>query len=337
MPSVVDLDAVTVDFFLYGSGRSRVLEYCWCEGSVHIEVQRHREREEEWRNQAAIRIAGSLKLPVLATNGVRYATAYDREVLDVFTVVRHHTDLDHAGRLLSLNNRRHLRPGREMAALFRDVPGAVAEMLELSARLGFQLDDLGYEFPHYPVPDGETMDSFLRKRVAEGVLRRYGPKNDCALLERAKKQVDHELDLIARLGFAGYFLIVWDIVCFCKKKTSSAEEGEIAMSTSRKRDGLYRRENKIFALRFKADDEKWREKYTETTDRATALSFKSEFLKGLEQGSLPTEMSPWRLEQANAWWTEFRALRVSSSTLNSERYRMQHFVRILGNKRSRTL
>jgi len=185
--------------------------------SVYIEVQRHREREEEWRNQAALRIAGSLKLPVLATNGVRYATAYDREVLDVFTAVRHHTDLDHAGRLLALNNRRHLRPAREMAALFRDVPGAVAETLELSSRLRFQLDDLGYEFPRYPVPDGETMDSFLRKRVAEGVMRRYGPKNDSALLERAKKQVDHELDLIARLGFAGYFLIVWDIVCFCKK------------------------------------------------------------------------------------------------------------------------
>jgi len=93
----------------------------------------------------------------------------------------------------------------------------VAETLELSSRLRFQLDDLGYEFPRYPVPDGETMDSFLRKRVAEGVMRRYGPKNDSALLERAKKQVDHELDLIARLGFAGYFLIVWDIVCFCKK------------------------------------------------------------------------------------------------------------------------
>jgi len=185
--------------------------------SVYVEVQRHREREEEWRNQAAIRIARSLNLPVLATNGVRYATAYDREILDVFTAIRHHTDLDHAGRLLALNNRRHLRPGREMAALFRDVPGAVAETLELSSRLHFQLDDLGYEFPRYPIPDGETMDSFLRKRVAEGVMRRYGPKNDPALLERAKKQVAHELELIARLGFEGYFLIVWDIVCFCKK------------------------------------------------------------------------------------------------------------------------
>jgi error-prone DNA polymerase len=185
--------------------------------SVYVEVQRHREREEEWRNQAAIRIAQSLRLPILATNGVRYATAYDREILDVFTAIRHHTDLDHAGRLLTLNDRRHLRSPREMATLFRDVPGAVEETLEVSARLRFQLGDLGYEFPHYPVADGETMDSFLKKRVAEGVMRRYGPKNDPGLLDRARKQVDHELDLIARLGFAGYFLIVWDIVCFCKR------------------------------------------------------------------------------------------------------------------------
>ena len=82
--------------------------------------------------------------------------------------------------------------------------------------LQFELNDLGYEFPRYPVPDGETMDSFLRKRVEEGVVRRYGPKNDRDLLERAKKQVEHELALIAKLGFAGYFLIVWDIVRFCK-------------------------------------------------------------------------------------------------------------------------
>jgi error-prone DNA polymerase len=184
--------------------------------NVYVEVQRHYEREEEWRNQAALRIARSLKLPVLATNGVRYATAYEREVLDLFTAVRHHTELDQAGRLLALNSERHVRPASEMARLFRDVPHAVENTIELSSRLQFALNDLGYEFPRYPVPDGETMDSFLGKRVAEGVTRRYGPKQDRGLLERAKKQVEHELALIARLGFAGYFLIVWDIVQFCK-------------------------------------------------------------------------------------------------------------------------
>jgi error-prone DNA polymerase len=185
--------------------------------NVYVELQRHFEREEEWRNQAAIRIARSLKLPVLATNGVRHATAYDREVLDLFTAIRHHTQLDHAGRLLSVNSQRYLRSARAMAQLFHDEPDAVANTGELSSRLAFQLDDLGYEFPRYPVSAGETMDSFLHKRVEEGVTRRYGPKNDRVLLERAKKQVEHELALIAKLGFAGYFLIVWDIVQYCKR------------------------------------------------------------------------------------------------------------------------
>jgi error-prone DNA polymerase len=185
--------------------------------NVYVELQRHREREEEWRNQAAIRIARSMNLPSIATNGVRYAVEYDREIQDLFTAIRHHVELDHAGRLLAINNLRHLRSAQEMAALFRDVPGAVENTVDLSARLGFELDDLGYEFPRYPVPEGESMDSFLQKRVAEGIERRYGPKNDRDLIERAKKQVEHELKLIAKLGFAGYFLIVWDIIRFCKQ------------------------------------------------------------------------------------------------------------------------
>jgi error-prone DNA polymerase len=185
-------------------------------GNVYVELQRHQEREEEWRNQAAIRIARSLRLPVLATNGVRYAAAYDREVLDLFTAIRHHVPLDQAGRLLGVNQQRHLRNAGEMAALFRDVPRAVGNTVELSSRLGFELSDLGYEFPRYPTPEGETMDSFLRRRTLEGVERRYGPKNDRRLMARARKQVEHELALIAKLGFAGYFLIVWDIIQFCK-------------------------------------------------------------------------------------------------------------------------
>ena len=102
--------------------------------NVYVELQRHQEREEEWRNQAAIRIAHSLKLGLLATNGVRYASAYDREILDLFTAVRNHTELDRAGRLLTLNSQRHLRPAREMTALFRDVHGAVENTVELSSR-----------------------------------------------------------------------------------------------------------------------------------------------------------------------------------------------------------
>jgi error-prone DNA polymerase len=185
--------------------------------NVYVELQRHGEREEEWRNQAAIRIAERMGLPLLATNGVRYATAYDREILDVFTAVRHHTDLEHAGRLLTINQQRYLRDAREMTARFSDLPLAIANTLALSDRLEFELNDLGYEFPRYPVPQGDTMDSFLRRRTAEGVLKRYGSKHNCNLLEKADKQVEHELALIERLGFAGYFLIVWDLVEYCKR------------------------------------------------------------------------------------------------------------------------
>jgi error-prone DNA polymerase len=185
--------------------------------NVYIELQRHGEREEEWRNQSAIRIAERMGLPLLATNGVRYAAAYEREILDVFTAVRHHTDLEHAGRLLTVNQQRYLRDTREMATRFSDLPQAVANTLALSERLEFELNDLGYEFPHYPVPLGETMDSFLRRRTTEGVLKRYGSKHNRKLLEKAEKQVEHELALIEKLGFAGYFLIVWDLVEYCKK------------------------------------------------------------------------------------------------------------------------
>ena len=186
--------------------------------NVYVELQRHHEREEEWRNQAALRIAKSLQLPVLATNGVRYATEHDREVLDLFTAIRNHLELDRAGRLLAINNQRYLRRAQEMVDLFGDIPGAVERTVELSSRLQFELADLGYEFPRYPVPGGDSMDSFLRKRVEEGIIRRYGTVRNDRFMKRVRKQTEKELALIAKLGFAGYFLIVWDIVHFCKEK-----------------------------------------------------------------------------------------------------------------------
>ena len=168
-------------------------------GNLYLELQRHQEREEECRNQSLLGVAESLGLPVIATNGVRYAEEKDREMLDVFTAIRNHTTLDRAGRLLARNNARHLRTAREMAALFEDTPEAIANTRIVSERLEFTLKDLGYEFPHYPMPEGETMDSFLAKRVEEGVHKRYGSPAKRYLLTKARAQVKHELALIAKL------------------------------------------------------------------------------------------------------------------------------------------
>src|SRR5580704_3216577 len=145
------------------------------------------------------------------------ATSLEREILDVLTSIRHRTSLDEAGMLLQQNANRHMRGAAEMRNLFRDVPAAVAETVELSSRLQFVMKDMGYQFPLYPTPEGETMDTFLYKRTMEGVANRYGCKASAKLRRKADKQVEKELALIAKLGLAGYFLIVWDIVEFCRK------------------------------------------------------------------------------------------------------------------------
>ena len=186
--------------------------------NIYVELQRHYNRNEEARNQALLDFARKHQLPLLATNGVSHATPHSREALDVLTCVRHKAKIQEAGRLLSINSERHLKSAREMARLFADLPEAIANTRELSNRLQFTLADLGYQFPRYPVPPGETMNSFLRKRVEEGARNRYYPTAFSAdLCRRAHRQLERELALIEKLDLAGYFLIVWDIIEFCRK------------------------------------------------------------------------------------------------------------------------
>jgi error-prone DNA polymerase len=181
--------------------------------NVYVELQRHFCREEEARNQAAVEIARKLSLPLLATNGVCHALPDERELLDVFICIRNHQVLATAGRLLSRNSERHLKSPVEMERLFADLPEAIANTQVLSSRLEFTLEHLGYEFPRYPVPEGSSQMQFLRERTLEGMRERYGSDN-----ETARKQIDRELVLIEKLDLPGYFLIVWDIVRFCREK-----------------------------------------------------------------------------------------------------------------------
>ncbi len=178
---------------------------------VFVELQRHHVRGERRRNQLLIDLARQHRLPLLATNGVLYATPAAREVLDVFTCLRHHTHLDLAGRLLEQNAERHLKSAAEMKELFQDLPEAIANTERLAERLEFSLEKLGYEFPKYPVEPGDTMEAMLWRVTYDGARRRYGGP----LSEKVEKQLRRELELICRLGFAGYFLIVWDLIRFC--------------------------------------------------------------------------------------------------------------------------
>jgi len=182
-------------------------------GRVHVELQRHFLREEEHVNRALQGLASAARLSVLATNGVRYAERKDKDLFDALTCIRHHTHLDAAGTKLHAGRERHLKSARDMEALFADLPGVLEASAALAGRLSFTLSDLGYRFPAYALPPGETPSSFLRRVAWEGARGRFRP-----LTGKAQAQIQRELDLIAKLDLAGYFLIVWDIVNFCKRE-----------------------------------------------------------------------------------------------------------------------
>lgn len=180
---------------------------------LYVEVQRHLVAGEEDENEFLVDWARAQGLPLLATNGVLHATAEARRVLDVFTCLREHTTLDGAGRRLAVNGERHLKGGAAMAALFADLPEAIANTARLAARLEFTLAQLGYRFPDYAVPGGETQDSFAHKMAYFGAQQRYG-----SVVGDVRRQLDRELALIAKLGFSGYFLIVWDLCAFARER-----------------------------------------------------------------------------------------------------------------------
>ncbi|HET9268577.1 MAG TPA: error-prone DNA polymerase [Vicinamibacterales bacterium] len=181
-------------------------------GNVCVDLQRHFLRDEESDTVALTHLAEAFRVPVVATNGVRFATPGERPLFDVLTCVHHHTTVDAAGRRLARNAERYLKPPEVMAQLFSDRPDALRGTQALAERLEYTMEDLGYRFPAYPVPGGDSEMSFLRRITEAGARDRFRPYH-----EKAQRQIAHELNLIERLDLAGYFLIVWDIVSYCRQ------------------------------------------------------------------------------------------------------------------------
>ncbi len=196
--------------------------------NVFVEIQRHHIRGEERINKSLVELAAQFRLPLLATNGVLHATPAGRQALDVFTCARNHTHLDAAGRLLAQNSERFLKNEKQMRELFRDLPEAIENTSPLAERLQFSLDNLGYEFPKYSVPPGHDANSFLRERTLAGARKRYAGEIPAKVFQ----QVNHELALIQKLGVAGYFLIVWDMVEFCAQENIMAQGRGSAANSS---------------------------------------------------------------------------------------------------------
>jgi error-prone DNA polymerase len=181
--------------------------------ALAVEVTRHHHRPEERRTQRLLRLAEALGVPAVASGDVRFARADEAPLHDVLVCARVHTTVDRAGRRLSPSRAWHLRPPAETAAMFRDLPDTLRAAEAVAARCAFTLADLGYRFPEVSVPAGETAFSWLHKLTHDGARRRYRP-----LSRQAAAQIARELDLIDRLDLAGYFLLVWDIVRYCREQ-----------------------------------------------------------------------------------------------------------------------
>ncbi len=185
-------------------------------GNVYVEITRHGLRDDGRLNRHLIDLASHLRLPLLASNAPLHATRGDRRLADAFACLRHHVPLDGAGCLLAPNGERHLKSPCEMAALFADLPEAVANTRRLAERIGFTLQNLDYRFPDFPDGRGNPLSvneqtTLLRRFAYAGASRRYGV---CS--QKVKCQLEHELALIHKLGFPGYFLIVHDLVEFAR-------------------------------------------------------------------------------------------------------------------------
>ncbi len=200
---------------LRGEGIEKLqgLQRIFGQQDVWMELHRHLTRAETKRNQARAALAQRAGAALVATNDVRYAQASERRLQDVFTCLRHKLRLDEAGRRLGANAERYLKSARQMKQLFADWPRAVDNSLRVAERCAFTLQDLGYRFPDFPVPAGETVFSFLHRLVQQGARWRYRP-----LSVRHMQQLSRELSLIDKLDLAGYFLLVWDLCRFCREQ-----------------------------------------------------------------------------------------------------------------------
>ncbi|MCK8457855.1 error-prone DNA polymerase [Sphingomonas faeni] len=158
------------------------------------------------------RIADAAGVPVLATTNALYAYPDDRDLHDVVTCIRERTTIHKAGRLLAANGERHLKPEVEIARLFRDRPDAVAQSARLLSRITFTLDDLKYEYPHEPVPEGWTAQDWLEHLVLEAARAKYPD----GIPAKMHTLLDEEFPLIRERNYAYYFLTVHDIVRFAR-------------------------------------------------------------------------------------------------------------------------
>ena len=184
--------------------------------SVAVELWDHGDPLDSHRNDALAEIAARADVQIVATNNVHYATPRRFGLYTALAAVRARRSLEEIDGWLPPAPTATLRSGAEQARRFARYPGAVQGAAEIGLDCAFDLRLIAPNLPPYPVPQGETEATFLRQITHAGALKRYGPRDD-ERVPGAWAQIDKELHVIEQMSFPGYFLIVWDIVEFCRK------------------------------------------------------------------------------------------------------------------------
>lgn len=180
---------------------------------VAVELFDHGDPLDTRRNDALADLARSLRLPVVATNNVHYATPERASLAEAVAAVRAVRSMDDLDGWLPSHGGAHLRSGAEMAARFRRYPGAISHGLDLAAASAFPLRRARPALPQQKVPDGHTPMSWLRHLVWEAVPTKYPNLDD-----EGHRRIERELDVIAEKDFPGYFLIVHGIVAEARRR-----------------------------------------------------------------------------------------------------------------------
>lgn len=181
---------------------------------VSVELTRHGDPCDDERNAVLAGLASRFGVGLVATTGAHFARPDRARLAMALGAVRARQSLDAAaGRLAPLGGS-HLRSGAEMARMFAAHPAAVSAAAELGERCAFPLTLIAPQLPPFAVPDGHTEDSWLRQLTLAGAMGRYGPPER---MPAAYAQIERELEVIAQLGFPGYFLVVHDITQFCRR------------------------------------------------------------------------------------------------------------------------
>ncbi|MBT7268947.1 MAG: error-prone DNA polymerase [Rhodospirillaceae bacterium] len=181
---------------------------------LYLAVKHNYYGDDYQRIETLSQLAKGLFIPLVAVNDV-HAHAPERRVLqDVLTCIREHCTIHEAGFRLHGNAERHLKPGDEMARLFQDYPGAIANTQKIAAKCQFNLDELRYEYPIDPTSLGRSPQEELDYQTRLGMKERYPD----GVPLKVREQIEHELSLIGELGYAPYFLTVHDIVRFARSR-----------------------------------------------------------------------------------------------------------------------